>query len=101
MRKEIQLRFDNIVSKPALLCVRECWTICQRDKFQNKQMRFLRSLSAVTLRDRIKIRKKLKVEEITDDIQNYQLKWNHMFLGCQKIDHHANHCNMDSKEKGI
>ena len=46
-------------------------------------MRFLRSLSGVTLRDRIKnekIRKKWKVEEIIDDIQNYQQKWNQHVL---------------------
>ena len=46
-------------------------------------MRFLRSLSRVTLRDRIKsenIRKQWKVEEIIDDIQNYQQKWNQHVL---------------------
>ena len=46
-------------------------------------MRFLRSLSGVALRDRIKseeIRKKWKVGEIIDDIQNYQLKWNQHVL---------------------
>ena len=46
-------------------------------------MIFLRSLSGVTLRDRIKgekIRKQWKVEEIIDDIQNYQLKWNQHVL---------------------
>ena len=40
-------------------------------------MKFLRSLSGVTLRDWIKseeIRKKWNVEEMIDDIQNYQLK---------------------------
>ena len=42
-------------------------------------MRFQRSLSSVTLRHRIKseeIRKNWKIEEMIDDIQNYQLKWN-------------------------
>ena len=63
MRKEIQLRFHNIVSKPALPYGSECWTPCQRDKsrINSSEMRFLRSLSGVTLRDRIKseeIRKK-------------------------------------------
>jgi hypothetical protein len=46
-------------------------------------MRFLRSLSGVTLRDRIKsekIRKQWKVEEIIDDIKNYQQKWNQHVL---------------------
>jgi hypothetical protein len=46
-------------------------------------MIFLRSLSGVTLRDRIKgekIRKQWKVEEIIDDIQNYKQKWNQHVL---------------------
>jgi hypothetical protein len=46
-------------------------------------MRFLLSLSGVTLRDRIKseeIRKKWNVEEMLDDVQNYQLKWNQHVL---------------------
>jgi hypothetical protein len=85
MRKEIQLRFHNIVSKPALLHGSECWTLHQRDKsrINSSQMRFLRSLSRVTLRDRIKsekIGKQWKVEEIIDDIQNYQQKWNQHVL---------------------
>ena len=79
-RKVIQLRFHNIVSKPALLYGSEWWTLRQRDKsrINSSQMRILRSLSGVTLTDRIKseeIRKKWKVEEMIDDIQNYQLKW--------------------------
>ena len=46
-------------------------------------MRFLCSLSGVKLRDRIKsekIRKQWKVEEIIDDIQNYQQKLNQYVL---------------------
>ena len=42
-------------------------------------MRYLRSLSDVTLRDSIKseeITKNWKVEEIIDDIKNCHLKWN-------------------------
>ena len=59
MRKEIQLRFHNIVSKPALLNGSECWTLRQRDKsrMNSSQMRFLRSLSGVTLREGSKVRK--------------------------------------------
>ena len=50
-------------------------------------MRFLRTLSGVTLRDRIKseeIRNKWSVEEIIDDIQNDQLKWNQHVLRMPK-----------------
>ena len=46
-------------------------------------MRFLRSLSGITLRNRIKseeIRKQWKVEEIIDDIQNYEQKLNKHLL---------------------
>ena len=48
-------------------------------QIQNKQFAnvIFRSLSGATLRDRIKaeeIRKNWKVEEMIDDIQNYQLK---------------------------
>ena len=53
--------------------------------------RFLRSLGGVTLRDRIKseeIKKKWNVEEMIDDVQNYQNGTN-MFLGGLKIDYHA------------
>ena len=42
-------------------------------------MRFLRSLTGVTLRDRIKS-EEWNVEEMIDDIQNYQLKWNQHVL---------------------
>ena len=55
--------------------------LCER--INSLQIRFLRSLSGVTLRDRIKsekIRKQWKVEEIIDNIQNYQQKWNQHVL---------------------
>ena len=50
-------------------------------------MRFLRSVSGVALRDRIKdekIRNQCKAEEIADDIQNYQQKWNQHALRMQE-----------------
>ena len=64
-------------------------------------MRLLRSLSGVTLSDRIEseeIRKNWKVEEMIDDIQNYQLKWNQHFLRMpeNRIPH-----NIDPKEKEV
>ena len=46
-------------------------------------MTILRSMSGVTLRNRIKseeVRKKWNVAEMIDDIQNYQLKWNQHVL---------------------
>ena len=55
----------------------------EKSRINCSQMRFPRSLSSVTLRDRIKsdeIRNKWNVEEIIDDIQNYQVKWNQHVL---------------------
>ena len=69
-------------------------------------MRFLCSFNGVTLRDKIKsenIRKQWKVEEIIDDIQNNQQKWNQHVLRIpeNRLGYHANHCNINPKEKYI
>lgn len=56
MRKGIQIRFQNI-PKPAPLYVSECWTLRQKKKknrINRTQMRLLRSLTGVSLRDRIR-----------------------------------------------
>ena len=57
-------------------------------------------MSGITRRDRIKseeIRMEWNVEEMIDDIQSYQLKWNqHVLI---KIEYHAKHCNIHPKEK--
>jgi hypothetical protein len=63
MRKEIQLRFYNIVSKPALLYGIECRTLLQRHKsrINSSQIILLCTLSGVTSKRRIRneeIRKK-------------------------------------------
>ena len=34
------------------------------------------------------VRKKPNVEEVINDIQNYQLKWNQHVLVCQKLEYH-------------
>jgi hypothetical protein len=59
---------------------RELETLRQRDKsrINSSQMRFLRSFSGVTLRDRIKSEE--EEMECRRDIQNYQLKWNQNVL---------------------
>ncbi|KAJ4433803.1 hypothetical protein ANN_16115 [Periplaneta americana] len=77
MRKEVQIRFHNIISKPALSYGNECWTLRQKEinRINASQMRFLRSLTGVTLRGRIRsedIRNQWEVEEMTADVQHYQ-----------------------------
>jgi hypothetical protein len=56
MRKDIQIRFHNVIAKPALLYGSECWTLRQKDRnrINSSQMKSIRSLTGVTLRDRIK-----------------------------------------------
>ena len=76
----------------------------ETSRINSSQVRFLRSLSGFTLRDRIKrekIRKQWKVEEIIDDIQNYQHKWNQHVLRMPENRYHANHCNINPKAKEI
>jgi hypothetical protein len=56
MRKDLQIRFDDVIAKPTLLCGSECWTLRQKDRnrINSSQMKFIHSLTGVTLRDRIK-----------------------------------------------
>jgi hypothetical protein len=56
MRKDLQIRFHNVIGKPALIYGSEWWTLRQKDRnrINNSQMKFIRSLTGVTLRDRIK-----------------------------------------------
>jgi hypothetical protein len=56
MRNDIAIRFHNVISKLALLYGSVCWTLCQKDKsrINSSQMKFIRSLTGVTLHDRIK-----------------------------------------------
>ena len=80
MTKEVQIRFHNVLSKPALLYGSETWTIRAQDRkrIETAQMRFLRSVEKVTLRDKKKsseIRDKLKVKNITNEIKDYQKNW--------------------------
>jgi hypothetical protein len=62
MRKDLQIRFHNVIAKLALLYGSECWMLCQkeRNRINSSQMKFIRSLTGVTLRDRIK----------SDDLRN-------------------------------
>jgi hypothetical protein len=59
MRKDIQIRFHNVISKPALLCGRECWTVRQKDRNRiiSSQMKFVRSLTGVKATERATVPK--------------------------------------------
>jgi hypothetical protein len=84
MRKEIKLRWHNIISKPVLQYGSETWVLRVADKrrIETSEMRFLRSVLGVSLRDKIRSedeRKQLNTERIVEEIQEYQNKWhNHV-----------------------
>lgn len=80
MRKEVQLKMYNIISKPALMYGSETWVLTAQEKrrLEASQMRFMRSLLGVTLRDRIRsqvIRDGLRVRSVVEEVLEYQLKW--------------------------
>ena len=81
MRKEVKLRLHNVVSKPMLLYSSETWIMREKDKnkIESSEMRFLRRLQGVSLRDRVRsadIRNELGLERsIVEEIVQYQNNW--------------------------
>jgi hypothetical protein len=80
MRKDLRIRFHNVIAKAALLYGSECWTLRQKDRnrINSSQMKSVRSLTGITLRDRIKsedLRNRWRVYEMVQEVQNYQFKW--------------------------
>jgi hypothetical protein len=80
MRKDLQMRLHKVIAKPALPYGSECWTLRQKDRnrIHRSQVKFIRSLTGVTLRDRIKredLRNRWCVNEMFQEAQNYQVKW--------------------------
>jgi hypothetical protein len=77
---DTKLRLHNITSKASLCYGSENWTINKRDaqKLEAAQMRFLRPLLGLTRLDRQRnpeIRNSLKVDNIVEDIKQYQRRW--------------------------
>jgi hypothetical protein len=80
MTTNTKLRLHNITSKASLCYGSENWIINKRDarKLEAAQMRFLRPLLELTRLDRQRnpeIRNSLKVDNIVDDIKQYQRRW--------------------------
>jgi hypothetical protein len=77
IRKQLQIRFRNVIAKPAFLYGSECRTLCQKDtnRIDSSQMKFIRYQTGVTLRDRIKsedMRNRWRVHGMVQEVQNYQ-----------------------------
>jgi hypothetical protein len=56
MKKEIKLRLHNIISKPTLQYGSKMWVLRAEDKrrIETSEMRFLKSVLGVSLRDKIR-----------------------------------------------
>jgi hypothetical protein len=56
MRKDLPIILHNVTARPALLYGSECWTLRQidRNRINSSQMKFIPSLTGITLRNRIK-----------------------------------------------
>jgi hypothetical protein len=73
MIKEIKLRLHNIISKPALQYGSETCVLREEDKrgIEISEMRFLKSLFVVSLRDKMRseaVRKQLNTERMVVEI---------------------------------
>jgi hypothetical protein len=80
MRPEIQVRMHNVLSKPAMMYGSETWILKRsqnRRRTETSQMKFLRAVAEVTLRDRIRSEdamKRLQTGNVVEDIK-HQRKW--------------------------
>ena len=80
MTKETKLRIHNMTAKAALKFGSEVWVLKKRDeqRLEAAQMKFLRYLLGITKLDKeknISIRKKTGVQNIVQEIEQYQQKW--------------------------
>jgi hypothetical protein len=80
MRPEIQVRMHNVLSKPAMMYRSETWILRLQDcrRIETSQMRLLRAVAGVTLRDTIRsedVRKRLQTGNVVEYIKQYQRKW--------------------------
>jgi hypothetical protein len=96
MRPEIQVRMHNVLSKPATMYGSETWILRSQDcrRIETSQMRFLKVVAGVTLRDRIRsedVRKRLQtgnVLKISNNIKGNS--WN-MWNVCLLDVYHGRH----------
>ena len=68
------------VIRPVLLYGAECWTVRKKEEqiLKKTEMRMLRRIKEVTLRDKVKsvdIRKELGVSRIKEKVREMRLRW--------------------------
>ena len=77
MPRILKIKLYMTIIRPVLLYGAECWTVRKKDEqiFEKTEMRMLRRIKGVTLRDRVKsvdIRKELGVSGIQEKVR---LRW--------------------------
>ena len=80
MSRKLKIKLYMTVIRPVLLYGAECWTVREKEgQFLEKtEMRMLRRIKGVTLRDKVKsvdIRKELGVNSIQDKVREMRLRW--------------------------
>ena len=79
MPRKLKIKLYLTVIRPVLLYGAECWTVRKEEKILEKtEMRILRKIKGVTLRDRINsvdIRKELGVSSIQEKVREIRIRW--------------------------
>ena len=80
MPRKLKIKLYMIVIRPVLLYGAECWSVRKNEEeiFEKTEMRMLRRIKGVTLRDKVKsvdIRKELGVTSIQENVREMRLRW--------------------------
>ena len=80
MPRKLKIKLYMNVIRPVLLYGAECWTVKKKEEqiLEKTEMRMLRRIKGVTLRDRVKsvdIRKELGVSSIQEKVREISLRW--------------------------
>ena len=80
MPRKLKIKLYMTVIRPVLLYGAECWTARKKDEqiLEKTEMRMLRRIKGVTLRDKVKrvdIRKELGVNSIQEKVREMRLRW--------------------------
>ena len=89
--KKLKIKLYMTVIRPVLLYGAECWTVRKKEEqfLEKTEMRMLRRIQGVTLRDRVKsvdIRKEIGMSSIQEKVGETRLRWHgHM----QRMEEHS------------
>ena len=80
MPRKLKIKLYMTVIRPVLLYGAECWTVRKKEEqiLEKTEMRMLRRIKGVTLRDRVTsvdIRKELGVSSIQEKVREMRLRW--------------------------